>query len=108
VIEVSEYIDANGRSPYAIWFDRLPAEAAAKVAVAVTRLSQGNLSNLKSVGEGVLERRIDWGPGYRVYFGRDGKKLIVLLGGGAKKRQQKDIDLAKKRWNDYRKRKSQE
>ena len=108
MIEVSEYIDANGRSPYAIWFDRLPAEAAAKVAVAVTRLSQGNLSNLKSVGEGVLGRRIDWGPGYRVYFGRDGKKLIVLLGGGAKKRQQKDIDLAKKRWNDYRKRKSQE
>jgi putative addiction module killer protein len=108
VIEVLEYIDANGRSPYAIWFDRLPAEAAGKVAVAVTRLSQGNLSNVKSVGEGVLERRIDWGPGYRVYFGRDGEKLIVLLGGGTKKRQQNDIDLAKKRWNDYRKRKSQE
>jgi putative component of toxin-antitoxin plasmid stabilization module len=60
VIEVLEYIDTNGRSPYARLFNRLPAQAAAKVAVAVTRLSQGNLSNVKRVGEGVFERRIDW------------------------------------------------
>jgi putative component of toxin-antitoxin plasmid stabilization module len=60
VIHVVEYVDARGRSPYARWFDRLPAQAAAKVAVAVTRMSPGNLSNVKGVGEGVLEYRIDW------------------------------------------------
>lgn len=65
MIDVREYVDAIGGSPYAKWFDRLPAQAAAKVAIAVTRMSQGNLSDVKGVGEGVMERRIDWGPGYR-------------------------------------------
>jgi hypothetical protein len=60
VIDVREYIDARGRSPYAKWFNRLPAQAAAKMAVAVTRMHQGNLSNVKGIGEGVLEYRIDW------------------------------------------------
>jgi putative addiction module killer protein len=108
VIEVLEYIDARGRSPYARWFGRLPAQAAAKVAVAVTRMSHGNLSNVKSVGEGVLEYRIDWGPGYRIYLGRDGAKLIVLLGGGTKGGQQDDIGRARTCWKDYQKRKKQE
>ena len=70
---VLEYCDAQSHSPYAKWFGRLPAEAAAKVAVAVTRMSQGNLSNVRGVGSGVFEREIDWGPGYRVYFGKDGE-----------------------------------
>ena len=65
--------------------------AAAKVSVALVRLGQGNTSNAKTVGEGVLEYRIDWGPGYRVYFGRDGETLVILLTGGTKKRQQRDI-----------------
>ena len=108
MIDVVEYLDARGRSPYAKWFDRLPAQAAAKVAVAVNRMSQGNLSNVKGVGEGVLEYRIDWGPGYRIYFGRDGEQLILLLGGGTKKGQQADIDRAKECWQDYQKRKMQE
>ena len=56
------------------------------------RLEQGNLSNAKGVGEGVLEYRIDWGPGYRVYFGRDGEVLVILLTGGTKQRQQRDIE----------------
>jgi putative addiction module killer protein len=108
VIHVVEYLDARGRSPYARWFDRLPAQAAAKVAVAITRMSQGNLSNVKGVGEGVLEFRIDWGPGYRIYIGRDGEELILLLGGGTKKGQQANIDRAKECWKDYQKRKMQE
>lgn len=62
-------------------------QAAAKVAVAVTRMSLCNLSNVKPVGEGVLEFRIDFGPGYRIYFGRDGSEIIILLGGGSKKSQ---------------------
>ena len=72
--------------------------------VALARLEQGNLSNLKPVGEGVLEYRIDWGPGYRVYLGRDGDALVILLTGGTKKRQQRDIVAAKVHWADYRRR----
>ena len=68
------------------------------------RLEAGNLSNVKPVGEGVLEYRIDWGPGYRVYFGRDGTVLVILLTGGTKKRQQRDIERAKVLWADYRRR----
>jgi putative addiction module killer protein len=108
MVDVREYVDAQGRSPYARWFDRLPAQAAAKVAVAVTRMGQGNLSNTKGLGEGVLEFRIDWGPGYRIYFRRDGEALIILLGGGTKKTQDADIKRAKRCWSDYRERKAQE
>ena len=64
--------------------------------------SKDNLSNVKSVGEGVLECRIDFGPGYRVYFGRDGEALVILLAGGTKKRQQRDIDSARAYWRDYK------
>jgi putative addiction module killer protein len=103
-VRVLEYNDTNGRSPYKDWFDGLDAQAAAKVAVAVTRMGLGNLSNVKPVGEGVLEFRIDFGPGYRIYFGRDGSEIIILLGGGSKKRQQQDIGTAKARWADYKKR----
>jgi putative addiction module killer protein len=56
------------------------------------------------VGEGVLEYRIDWGPGYRVYFGRDGETLVILLTGGTKQRQQRDIGRAKESWMDYKRR----
>ena len=75
-----------------------------KVSVALARLEQGNLSNAKGVGEGVLEYRIDWGPGYRLYFGRDGEVLVILLTGGTKKRQQRDIDQAHELWTDYKRR----
>lgn len=65
-------------------------------------MNLGNLSNTKSVGDGVLEHRIHFGPGYRLYFGRDGDTLIVLLAGGTKRRQAIDIDTAKMRWSDYK------
>jgi putative addiction module killer protein len=70
VLEVREYLDPSGRSPYADWFDRLTSAAAAKVAVALVRLGQGNFSNVKGVGSGVCEYRIDFGPGYRIYLVR--------------------------------------
>jgi putative addiction module killer protein len=104
MVDVREYLDRNGRSLYAEWFDSLNAQAAAKVAIAVTRLAQGNYSNVKSVGSGVHENKIDFGPGYRVYFGKDGERLVILLGGGTKKRQQKDIHDAIARWRDYKNR----
>jgi len=100
-----EYLDADGRSPFGAWFDALEATAAARVTVALARAGEGNLSNAKSVGAGVSELRIDFGPGYRIYFGRDGGGLIILLAGGTKKRQQRDIEAAQERWNEYRQRK---
>lgn len=106
MIVVQYYLETSGRSPFADWFESLSVEAAAKVAVALKRIEVGNLSNAKSVGEGVLEYRIDFGPGYRVYFGRDGDALVILLSGGTKKRQQRDIEAAKTRWMDYKRRKS--
>ncbi len=108
MIEIREYVDTQERSPYARWFDRLNAQAAAKVATALIRMEMGNLSNVKSVGGGVNECRLDFGPGYRVYFGRDGDTLIILLGGGTKKRQTKDIETAQDLWREYKRRKRQE
>jgi putative addiction module killer protein len=105
MVEVREYLDRGGRSPFAAWSDRLNREAAAKVAAALARIQQGNLSNSKGVGAGVYEYRIDFGPGYRIYFGKDGERLVVLVGGGTKKRQQEDIHTALVRWQDYRRRK---
>lgn len=105
VVEVLEYLDPSGHSPHKKWFDSLNAQAAAKVAIGVARLVQGNFSNVKGVGGGVHEDRLDFGPGYRMYFGKDGDCLVILLGGGMKARQQKDIDLAIARWQDYKKRK---
>jgi putative addiction module killer protein len=100
-----EYLDSVGRSPFADWFGKLDALAAAKVAVSIARIEAGNLSGVKPVGAGVLEYRIDSGPGYRVYFGREGDRLVILLAGGTKQRQQKDITAAQARWDDYKRRK---
>lgn len=71
-------------------------------------MEAGNLSDVRSVGSGVSERRIHTGAGYRIYFGRDGDTLIVLLGGGTKERQQKDIKDARALWREYKRRKQQE
>lgn len=103
--ELKEYLDANGHSPFEGWFNTLDHRAAAKVTVAIVRLRHGNVSNTKSIGGGVMEYRIDFGPGYRIYFGRGGDEIIILLGGGTKQRQQTDIERAKVRWQDYKARK---
>ena len=108
MITIKEYIDSNDRSPYAKWFNRLSAPAAARVVTALVRIEQGNFSNTKGLGRGVLECRIDFGPGYRIYFGHDGDSIVILLGGGTKKRQQNDIEVAKALWKEYKRRKRQE
>jgi putative addiction module killer protein len=105
MVEVREYLAADGCSPYATWFERLNKEAAVKVAAALARIQQGNLSNVRSVGAGVCEYRIDFGPGYRIYFGKDGDRMVILVGGGTKKRQQQGIRAALERWRDYKQRK---
>jgi len=108
MIDVREYSRAGDQSPFAIWFDRLSAPAAARVTTAITRVAGVNFSNVKGVGSGVFECRIDFGPGSRVYFGKDGESLIILLGGGSKKRQQRDINDAVANWQDYKHRRNQQ
>jgi putative addiction module killer protein len=105
VIKVVEYIRADGSNPFKAWFDDLDPQAAAKVATATLRLELGNTSNVKWIGT-IGEFRIDWGPGYRVYLGRDGTELIILLAGGTKKRQQADIERAKALFAEYKARKA--
>jgi putative addiction module killer protein len=104
MLELLGYIDERGTKRFAKWFASLDAIAAAKVAIALSRLEQGNLSNAKGVGGGVLECKIDFGPGYRIYFGKDGERLVILLGGGTKKRQERDIAAAQECWIDYKRR----
>jgi putative addiction module killer protein len=106
-ITLREYLDDDARSPFGRWFDGLDATAAARVTTALARVEQGNFSNVKGVGAGVFEYRIDFGPGYRIYFGKDGDTLVILVGGGTKKRQAQDIASAQERWSDYKRRKAQ-
>lgn len=105
-IELREFLRDDGSSPYQEWFEGLDAQAAAKVATAEYRMSMGNTSNIKWF-EGIGEYRIDWRPGYRIYLARNGEQLIVLFGGGTKKRQQADIDNAKALRDEYKRRKRQ-
>jgi putative addiction module killer protein len=104
MVEVRHYLSSAGRSPFAEWLDELDDVAAARIATALYRLERGNFSNVKGVGEGVLEYRVNFGPGYRIYFGKDGETIVILLGGGTKKRQARDIRHAIERWAEYRKR----
>jgi len=105
LLTVVEYIREDGSNPYRTWFDSLDPQAAAKVATAVLRLEMGNTSRVKWIGT-IGEYRIDWGPGYRIYLARDGNALIVLLGGGTKRRQQGDIRRAEALFSEYKARKA--
>lgn len=99
--DVLQYVRDDGRCPFADWFKRLDDQAAAKVATAIERMKLGNFGDHKSVGSGVMERRISFGPGYRIYFGRDGATLVILVGGGTKSRQSSDIKNAQDAWAEY-------
>lgn len=103
-LELLMYQDTHGWRPFAYWLQCLDLCAAQKVTDVLQRMAAGNLGDVKSVGAGVLERRINWGPGYRVYFGRDGARLIILLGGGTKQQQEHDIEEAHSKWADYKRR----
>ena len=103
--EIAEYTNNSDKNLFRDWFFSLDAKAAAKVTAAIARLENGNTSNVKSVGSGVYEYRFNFGPGYRVYFAYDGKNIILLLAGGSKQRQSKDIETAKARWVDHKARK---
>ena len=108
MIEVIAYTDSIGRRPFQRWHGRLNSIAAIKIDSALLQMRAGNLSNARSVGRGVSEYRINFGPGYRIYFGRDGDTLIILLGGGTKSRQHRDIQNAQALWQEYRRSKRRE
>ena len=91
-----------GNSPFADWFDSLDAVTAARVDKYIRRLEAGIFGSAKVLQEGVAELKLDCGPGYRVYFGRDGKTIIILLGGGSKRRQSTDVAAAIGRWKKYK------
>jgi len=107
MVELVQYETKDGACPLAEWFDGLDVQAALKVRTALARMELGNFGDVKSVGQGVSERRIDFGPGFRIYFGQEGRKLVVLLVGGTEKRQQRDVEQAKAYWTDYKRRKKE-
>jgi putative addiction module killer protein len=99
--EIREYTE-NGRSPFQDWFDDLNKVTADRVNMYIRRLEAGNFGAAKSLQDGVFEVRMDFGPGYRVYYGRAGRTIIILLGGGSKRRQDADIAAAVQRWKRFK------
>ena len=103
--EVLEYLTASGISPFAEWRRTLDVRVRERIDRVIERFYDGNLGDHKGVGEGLVETRINAGPGYRVYYGCDRQRIIILLAGGIKRSQPRDIYRAKKRWSDYKDRK---
>ena len=101
MLTVREYLTHGGRNPFREWLGTLDVAVRARVQARVLRFEQGNLGDHKSVGSGVWEARLAFGPGYRIYFGKDGEAVILLLVGGAKSMQRRDIPRAQEFWRDY-------
>jgi putative addiction module killer protein len=103
--ELHIYVMEDGRAPFSDWLASLhDLKARSKIRVRLDRVSLGNLGDCHGVGDGVQELRIDYGPGYRVYFGQVGSAIVLLLCGGDKSTQAKDIEQAKRYWSEYRRR----
>ncbi len=100
-LRIQELLTSDGRNPFRDWLDRLDTGVKARVQARVLRFETGNLGDHKSVGEGVWEARLDFGPGFRIYFGKAGTSIILLLTGGDKSSQTRDILRAQEFWRDY-------
>ncbi|MBG1265557.1 type II toxin-antitoxin system RelE/ParE family toxin [Nostoc sp. WHI] len=101
--EIRDYLTVDGKNIFDEWLDSLrDRRAKAKIRARLDRVEDGNLGDCKSVGEGVFELRIDYGSGYRIYFGQEGITIIILLCGGDKSTQERDIGKAQEYWKDYR------
>src|SRR5512146_166107 len=95
-VELRYYQTSAGEQPFVAWMQGLrDRQARARIEARLARVAVGNLGDVEPVGEGVVELRIDWGPGYRVYFSRLGQVIVLLLCGGDKRTQQRDIKRAK-------------
>jgi putative addiction module killer protein len=103
VVEIRTFETSDGRVPFDDWFmHRLDSKTRARIETRIDRLALGNFGNCSSAREGVSELRIDFGPGYRVYFGRHGDTLVILLGGGTKGTQDADMKLARQYWREFK------
>ena len=101
--EVVMFRTQDGQVPFERWLDDLSDKrAVARILARMARVRLGNLGDCRPVGEGVAELRVDYGPGYRVYFGQKGQTLVVLLSGGDKRTQPADVNLAKRYWCEYK------
>ena len=100
-MDVREYLTADGKNPYREWLDTLDVTPLARIQARVLRFSTGNLGDHKSVGGGLWEARVMFGPGYRLYFGKDGPQLVLLLLGGDKSTQATDVAQAQSSWKAY-------
>jgi len=104
-LEIREYLTADGGNPFREWLLGLrDAQTRARIRIRLNRVRLGNLGDARSVGAGIYELRIHFGPGYRIYFGRSGKAIVILLCGGDKGSQKQDIERAQAYWADYLKR----
>lgn len=104
-VEVRQYRSADGRIPFGSWLaDLRDSQARARIVARIDRLSAGLMGDWRSVGRGVIELRVDCGPGYRLYVGQVGKAFVLLLCGGDKRTQARDIEEAHEYWQNYRKR----
>ena len=108
MIQIRQYFERAGSFPFECWLLNQNEPARARITIALAKLENGNFSAVKGIGAGVYELRLDFGPGYRVYFGKDGETIVILLGGGTKKRQQTDIEVAHVRWQQYKRDKREE
>lgn len=105
-VDVQEYIAEDGRNHFEDWLLGLrDSEARARLRARVNRVRLGNFGDCRGVGSGVHELRIDYGPGYRIYFGRRGNSVVILLCGGDKRTQVRDIEMARTLWQEYLRRK---
>ncbi len=105
MIEICHYVSRAGKDVFDDWLSELAdARAQAKIATRIDRLAAGNFGDCKALRHGVCELRIDWGPGYRVYYGMVGKVCVLLLCGGDKRKQSADIDRALEYLRDYKER----
>ena len=103
--EIRHYLTASGKNLFEEWLDALKdAKAEARIAARIARLAAGNFGDCKPLRDGVWELRIDWGPGYRVYYAMSGRTCVLLLCGGDKRKQSADINRAIEYWNDYQQR----
>jgi putative addiction module killer protein len=108
MFELLDYQTATGHDPFKEWLaDLTDRQARAKVAIRVQRMAGGNFGDHKPLSNGVWELRIDHGPGYRVYYAQAGQRVLLLLIGGDKRRQQADIETAVRYWQDWQRRNAQ-
>jgi putative addiction module killer protein len=100
-LTIREYVSVEGKNYFREWLDSLTVPVRARIQARILRFETGNLGDHKSVGEGVWEGRIMFGPGYRIYFGKEGRSIILLLLGGDKSSQTGDIRKARQFWKEY-------